>query len=104
MLQEFDRTIRSGLKTFSWFIYRITTPAMRQMFMHPRDFFRMKRGIMSLLAADVFSKTPIRLPLNAFKFFYYVTSVVNLRASIESWRQRRRAWSSRLDFVWKSGA
>jgi len=103
MLQEFDRTIRKGLKTFSWFIYRITTPAMRQMFMHPRDFFRMKRGIMSLLAADVFSKTPIGLPLNAFKFFYYVTSLVHLRASIESWRQRRRAWHSRLDYVWKSG-
>jgi flavin-dependent dehydrogenase len=74
-LRRYERTLRAGLKTFSWFIYRITTPAMRKMFMSPRNLFRMEEGILSLLAADIFA----------------------------SWRQRRRAWRSRLDYEWASG-
>jgi len=29
---RFERSVRRGLSSFSWFIYRITTPALREMF------------------------------------------------------------------------
>lgn len=103
LLREQEKRIRGGLKMFSWFIYRITTPTMRKMFMNPRNTFRMEEGVLSLLAADIFHKTPIHFPLFMFKVIYYTASIINLRESFASWRQRRRAWNSRLDYVWKTG-
>ena len=102
-LRKYEKTIRGGLKTFSWFIYRITTPALRKMFMSPRNWFRMEEAILSLLAADIFRRTPLRRPLFIFKVIYYTSSIINWRESLASWRQRRMAWANRLDFVWKTG-
>lgn len=102
-LRQYEKTLRYGLKTFSWFIYRITTPALRRMFMSPRNLFRMEEGILSLLAADIFRRTPIRFPLFMFKLIYYVSSMISWRESLASWRLRQRAWQNRLDFEWKSG-
>lgn len=103
LLRHYERTIRNGLKTFSWFIYRITTPAMRKMFMHPRNIWRMEEAVLSLLSADVFDKTPIHRPLLAFKAIYWISTLWNWRESLASWRQRQRAWNTRLDYEWKSG-
>ena len=102
-LRRYERTVRGGLKTFSWFIYRITTPALRKMFMSPRNWFRMEEAILSLLAADIFRSTPLRRPLFMFKMIYYVSSILNWRESLASRHQRRQAWASRLEYTWKSG-
>jgi flavin-dependent dehydrogenase len=104
LLHRYEKTLRRGLKTFSWFIYRITTPSLRRMFMSPRNLFRMEEGILSLLAADIFRRTPIRLPIFLFKLIYYASSIIHWRESLASRRQRHQAWNSRLDFEWKSGA
>jgi flavin-dependent dehydrogenase len=101
-LARYERTLRRGLKTFSWFIYRITTPALRAMFMSPRNAFRMEEAILSLLSADIFRTTPIGFPLFVFKTIYYVSSLINWRESLASYRQRRQAWRSRLEYTWKS--
>jgi len=103
MLKSYERTLRRGLKWFSWFIYRITTPVMRRMFMHPRNAFRMEEAVLSLLSADVFDKTPIARPLTVFKIIYWIATFWYWRESLASWRQRQRAWNTRLDYVWKSG-
>jgi flavin-dependent dehydrogenase len=66
-LRRYEKTVKHGLKTFSWFIYRITTPALRRMFMAPRPASRLEGAILSLLSADIFGKTPIRVPLLIFK-------------------------------------
>jgi flavin-dependent dehydrogenase len=102
-LRAHERRVRHGIKVFSWFIYRITTPVMRRMFLKPRDLFGMKAAVLSLLSADLYRGTPIRRALFAFQVIYYVASIINLRESFASWRQRRRAWHSRLGFVWKRG-
>jgi flavin-dependent dehydrogenase len=101
-LRGYEKKLRHGLRTFSWFIYRITTPALRRMFMSPRNLFRMEEGILSLLAADIFRRTPIRLPLFMFKLIYYASSIIHWRESLASRRQRQRASSTLLDFIWKS--
>jgi flavin-dependent dehydrogenase len=102
-LRRQERRLRHGIKVFSWFIYRITTPVMRRMFLKPRTLFNMKAAVLSLLSADLYRGTPIRRSLFAFKVIYYVASLINWRESWASWRQRRRAWHSRLGFVWKTG-
>lgn len=102
-LRKQERRLRHGIKVFSWFIYRITTPAMRRMFLKPRTLFNMKAAVLSLLSADLYRGTPIRRSLFAFKVIYYAASIINWRESWASWRQRRRALNSRLGFIWKSG-
>jgi len=102
-LRRYERTIQHGLKTFSWFIYRITTPALRDMFMSPTHSFRLEEAILSLLSADIFGKTPIRGPLLVFKIIYYISAIANWRENLAAWRKRRRARKTQLDFVWKSG-
>ena len=70
---RFDRTVRRGLASFSWFIYRMTSPTIRDLFMTPRNLFRVQEALLSLLAGDVFRGTPIYWSLRAFKGVYYIT-------------------------------
>jgi flavin-dependent dehydrogenase len=91
LLRAFDRNIRHGIRNFSWFIYRMTSPAMRELFMHPRNPLRMQEALMSLLAGDLFRGTPIYWSLRAFKGVYYITSLRNWRRCVIAWRRRKQA-------------
>jgi len=88
-LREFDRLTRHGPKQFSWFIYRVTTPTMREMFMRPRNTLRMKEALLSLLAGDIYGSTPIWRSLRAFKLVYGLLSMLHPRRSARARRLRR---------------
>ena len=88
-MRQFDTTIRNALKTFSWFIYRVTTPTLRDLFMAPRNVFRVQEAMLSLLAGDVFRDTPIRSRLSFFKGIYYLNNLMHLKRSFAAWRRRK---------------
>ena len=88
--RNFEKTVRHALRHFSWFIYRMTRPAMRTLFMAPGSRFRIKEAVLSLLTGDLYRGTPIYRHLFAFKVIYYVTSVFNLKQSVRAWRAARR--------------
>lgn len=88
--KEFDAAIRRGINTFSWYIYRITTPALRDLLMAPRNIFRVEEALLSLLAGDIFGRAPIRSRLVIFKVIYYLTSLRTLKASLRAWRKHKR--------------
>ena len=92
---RFDWTMRHGPKEFSWFIYRVTNPTLRDLFMTPSEKFGMKKALLSVLAGDLFRATPIRRGLFVFRFVYYTFSVVHLRRTFTAWR--RRAFNIRDD-------
>jgi flavin-dependent dehydrogenase len=87
-MKEFDRVVRLGPKEYSWFIYRITNPTMRDMFMAPRNDFRMKEAMLGLLAGDIYGNTPIWTSLRAFKGIYYVFSTLSPKRSLRALRRR----------------
>lgn len=89
-LKAFDAAMRRGPRIFSWFIYRLTTPAFRDMFMHPRN-EKLQEAILSVLAGDLFRGTPVHGRLLAFKVIYYIKSLFTLRASMAAWMKRKRA-------------
>jgi len=91
LMRRFDREVRHGVRSFSWFIYRMTGPGIRALFMQPNNRLRMREAVVSLLAGDLFRGTPIRPSLTAFKAVYYVTSLLSARTSLAAWRERRRA-------------
>ncbi len=73
-LRRFEAEVNGALARFSWYIYRINTPAMRDLFMEPRNYFRMREAVLSLLSGDVFDRSPIHSRLLLFKGVYYVKS------------------------------
>ena len=87
-LKQFDRVMRHGPKQFSWFIYRVTNPAMRELFLGPRNVMRMEEALLSLLAGDIFGRTPIWNSLRMFKGIYYLASFFNIGRTIRAARQR----------------
>jgi len=88
-LKKFDKSMKIGPKAFSWFIYRVTNPALRDLFMSPSNIFHVKEAILSVLAGDVFGTTKIQRPLRIFKGIYYVASLLNFKRTYKAWRMRK---------------
>ncbi|MDO9118652.1 MAG: NAD(P)/FAD-dependent oxidoreductase [Nitrospira sp.] len=86
-LQEFERLVRRGIKTFSWFIHRFNQPAFQSMFVSTRRPPKIERAVLSLLAGDVFVQSQARIPLFCFKVVYYIVFVLNWK---ENWAVARR--------------
>ena len=82
--RAFERRVRRGLKTFTWMIYRMTSPIMRNLIMNPRNIFGVQRAVISFLAGDVYDPGPVRRRVMMFRGIYYLSS-------IKHWRQ---AWRS----------
>lgn len=89
VLRAYDRLMRRGPRILSWFIYRVTNPALRDLLMAPRNALRMRETLLSVLAGDIFGDTTIRASLGAFKAVYYLSSLVNLGRTVAAVRQRR---------------
>lgn len=90
-MKAFDASMRRGPMIFSWFIYRVTTPSLRNLFMNPQNRFRLQEALMSVLAGDIFRHTPAGTRLLAFKALYYLSSAFNLKKSFMAWKKRKRA-------------
>jgi 2-polyprenyl-6-methoxyphenol hydroxylase-like FAD-dependent oxidoreductase len=88
-LKQFDKVMKHGPKEFSWFIYRVTNPTMRDLFMSPGNVYRVQEALLSVLAGDIFGKTPIWRSLLAFKAIYYIASVANLKHTVTAWKRRK---------------
>ena len=87
--RRFDDVMIKGPREFSWFIYRVTNPTMRDLFMEPRNVLRAKEALLSLFAGDIFGKTPIWPSIFAFKTIYRITSLFNARRTLTAIRNRR---------------
>jgi flavin-dependent dehydrogenase len=90
LYREYERTIRRGVSTFSWIIYRMTNPVIRKLFMAPRNFFGVQSAVVSLLAGDVFRDGPVRPRLMLFRVIYYVNFIAQWPTAFRAWRQRRQ--------------
>jgi flavin-dependent dehydrogenase len=88
-LKRFDKLMKHGPKEFSWFIYRVTNPIMRDFFMYPKNIFRVKEALLSVLAGDIFGKTPIWRSILMFKVLYYLANVFQPRRAFMGWKRRR---------------
>ncbi|HKB59887.1 MAG TPA: NAD(P)/FAD-dependent oxidoreductase [Gallionellaceae bacterium] len=88
--RRFERIMVHGPKMFSWFIFRINSPAIRKLFMSPSNIWRLQEALLSILAGDLFRSTPIRSRLMGFKLVYYISCLTVWPAAIKRWQKRRR--------------
>ena len=63
---------------------------MRDMFMAPRNVLGAKAAVLSVLAGDLFGKTPIKPSIAVFKILYYVGSIFNLKRTVGAWQLRKQ--------------
>lgn len=96
LLRNFERTVRRGIDTFSWFIHRFTQPAFRNLFVSTRRPPKMEQAVLSLLAGDVFAQSQARLPLFLFKVVYYVVYVLNWKENRAVSRRRKQGIPTRV--------
>ena len=78
-LKRYEAATQRAMGSITWFIYRIREPAMRNLFMSPRNWFRMEEAILSLLAGDIFGGWSIRSRLYLFRAIFYITKFSHLR-------------------------
>ena len=88
-LRAFDQAMRHGPKVFSWFIHRVTTPTLRDLFMNPGN-ARLQEAVLSVLAGDIFRDTPLGLRLLAFRTIYYLKNFFNPRRTLSAWEKRKQ--------------
>jgi hypothetical protein len=63
---------------------------MRDLFMAPRNYFRMQEALLSLLSGDVFDHSPIRSRLLLFKAVFHIKSFFMRQArSLTAWSATR---------------
>lgn len=72
-----ERDLVRAMDRISWLIYRINTPALRELFMAPRNTLRMRDGLVSLLAGNLRASWGSVVPVLAFKSVYYVVSALH---------------------------
>ena len=60
------------MDTLGWLVYRINTPVLRAMFMSPSNRFRMRDGLIAMLAGNLKIDWRMRIPVLAFKTAYYM--------------------------------
>ena len=74
--RRMEKEMRHAMGRIAWLIYRINTPALRLLFMAPRNTFRMRDGLVSLLAGNLKGNWRSVMPVLAFKAIYYVTTLL----------------------------
>ena len=77
LARQAERRMRASIHKLSWFIHRINDPVLRDMFMAPSNRFRMRAGIVTLLAGNLQKSWRYMPPLVAFKCMFYVLSVAH---------------------------
>jgi flavin-dependent dehydrogenase len=88
--RRFTAHMRRGPREFSWFIYRMTNPTIRDMFMHPRNLLGAKPALTSLLAGDIYGAAPIGPGLRVFKSAYALLSLLEAGRTWRAWLSRRQ--------------
>lgn len=88
--RRYQSEIQRGISNFSWFIYRFTSPVMRDLMSNPRNFLQVVQAVISMLAGDVFTNRSVRRRLLVFKAIYAVSWLLNWKEAF-SYRKGRLA-------------
>lgn len=86
--RRYENRIRKGVRYYSWFIYRFTSPAMRRLFGNPKNILQVEQAVVSMLAGDVFSNRKVQLRLLLFRMIYRLSWLSTARDSLKARRKR----------------
>jgi len=89
LLRRLEKRYRSGIRRFSFFIYRFNDPVMERLFSRPSNRLQIEQGMISMLAGDLFDTPRVLRRLQLFKLVYAL-------GCLRDWRRWRAERSYRL--------
>ncbi len=89
--RAYGQAVNSKINAFSWFIYRFTTPTMRDLFRNPRNDWQVEQAVISMLAGDGDGSSDIRSRLRIFKGIYWGYRLKRIAPSVRAWWNRRKS-------------
>ncbi len=84
------KRLDAGLREFSWFIHRFTSPVMRRLFANPRNAWQVEQAVVSMLAGDVYDQPAVLRRLRLFRMIYAITAVQMAPAALRDWYRRHQ--------------
>jgi len=96
MQEAMENRLKRGLKHFSWFIYRFTTPVMQHLFANPRNDWQLEQAVISMLAGDVFDNRVVLRKLRLFRLVYALTALQLAPRALRGWWRRKRQVGERF--------
>ena len=87
--RAYARELRAGIREFSWFIVRFTTPAFAWLFANPSNTMKIEEAIVSMLSGHVFDARRTLRRLRLFKSLYYIRSLLKLGETLGFRRELR---------------
>ncbi len=88
--KAYERRVAAKLTSFTWFIYRFTSPVMRGLFEAPRNDWQVEQAVVSMLAGDGDEHAFIRRRLAIFKGIYTLSMIRHLGTAVSAWWARKR--------------
>jgi len=79
LLARHERQVAQWLSAYSWFIYHFTKPAMKRLFMVPRNPLGIKSAVLSLMSGDTRPSLTRSLRIALFKGLYYLFAAIGGR-------------------------
>ena len=80
--RRYRKETRRAISTFSWFIYRFTSPAMSFLMSNPRNVLKVVQAVISMLAGDVYANPEVRRRLVVFKTIYAISWSLRWREAL----------------------
>lgn len=96
MQEAMENRLKRGLRHFSWFIYRFTTPVMQHLFANPRNDWQLEQAVISMLAGDVFDNCVVLRKLRLFRLVYALTALQLAPRALRGWWRRKRQVGERF--------
>lgn len=90
--RQYEKQVRKGIANFSWFIYRFTSPVMRNLMSNPKNDLQIAQAVISMLAGDVFNNHKVARRLFLFRSIYALSWLFNWREAMAY----RKLYKSRL--------
>ena len=87
--RSYAQELRAGIREFTWFIVRFTTPSFAWLFANPRNILRVEEAVVSMLSGHVFDARKTLRRLRVFKVMYYVRSLLHWRKTLKFRRELR---------------
>ncbi|MGI8561393.1 MAG: FAD-dependent oxidoreductase [Luteimonas sp.] len=91
-----EKRLTRGLKHFSWFIHRFTTPVMQRLFAQPRNGWQLEQAVISMLAGDVFDNRAVLRRLALFRLVYAANAIAIAPRALRGWLARQRQVGQRF--------
>src|SRR5690606_5600651 len=85
-----EQRFRRGLKHFSWFIHRFTSPVMKRLFSAPRNDFQLQQAVVWMRAGAVFDTPEVPRRLYLFRALWGLEAIAIAPQALAGWREHRR--------------